>query len=106
MSSILSDIFQGFPYPENIALSSQLESIVRANGGIPATIGILRGVARIGFQAEELIELLTSAGDKDTIKVSRRDLGYICGLVLAHCTPYENKLQGLMRNLRASVERS
>ena len=71
----------GFPYPENIALSSHLESVVRLNGGIPATIGVLNGVAKIGFQPEELIELLESAGKESTIKLSRRDLGYICGLV-------------------------
>ena len=71
----------GFPYPENIALSSRLESIVRQNGGIPATIGILNGVAKVGFQTEELIELLHSAGSPTTVKVSRRDLGLVCGRV-------------------------
>lgn len=71
----------GFPYPENVALSSQLESLVRVNGGIPATIGILNGVARVGMEAEELIELVSSAGSKDTWKISRRDLGFISGLV-------------------------
>ena len=71
----------GFPYPENIALSSQVESVVRVNGGIPATIGVLNGVAKVGFSAEELIELAASAGKESTRKVSRRDLGYICGLV-------------------------
>ena len=72
----------GFPYPENVALSSHLESLVRVNGGIPATIGVLNGIARVGMQAEELIELVSSAGRSDTMKVSRRDLGYISGLVM------------------------
>ena len=71
----------GFPHPENIALSSRLESIVRQNGGIPATIGILNGVAKVGFQTEELIELLHSVGSSTTVKVSRRDLGLVCGRV-------------------------
>ena len=70
----------GFPYPENVALASHVESLVRVNGGIPAHIGILRGVARVGMQAEELIELVSTAGSKDTWKVSRRDLGFITGL--------------------------
>ena len=52
------------------------------NGGIPATIGVLNGVAKVGFEAEELIELMSSAGKTGTRKISRRDLGYICGLVL------------------------
>ena len=54
---------------------------MRANGGVPATIGILGGVAKVGLSAEELIELASTAQEKGALKVSRRDLGYICGLV-------------------------
>lgn len=54
---------------------------MRLNGGIPATIGVLNGVARVGLTPEEIIELTASAAKPDTKKVSRRDLGYICGLV-------------------------
>lgn len=71
----------GFPYPENTALASHLESLVRINGGLPATVGVLNGVARVGFGAEELIELTSSAGKAETRKVSRRDLGYLTGMV-------------------------
>lgn len=70
----------GFPYPENVALASLLESLVRQNGGVPATIGILNGKAHVGMQPEELIELISTAGSMDTRKISRRDLGYIGGL--------------------------
>ncbi|KAJ5962240.1 hypothetical protein N7501_007181 [Penicillium viridicatum] len=70
----------GFPYPDNIALATLLESVVRANGGVPATIGILGGVAKVGLSTEELIELASTAQDKSALKVSRRDLGYICGM--------------------------
>ncbi|KAI5271163.1 IdgA domain protein [Aureobasidium subglaciale] len=70
----------GFPYPDNIALASHLESIVRAGGGIPATIGILDGVARVGLDAEEVIRLAGAAGKPDTLKISRRDLGFACGM--------------------------
>ncbi|KAH7119023.1 Indigoidine synthase A like protein-domain-containing protein [Dendryphion nanum] len=69
----------GFPYPENVALASLLESVVRVNGGVPATIGILDGVARVGMTAEEIIRLTESAGKKNTLKLSRRDLSYVCG---------------------------
>jgi pseudouridine-5'-phosphate glycosidase/pseudouridine kinase len=65
-----------------VALSSHLESLVRVNGGVPATIGILNGQALVGMQADELIELVSSAGSKDTWKISRRDLGFIGGLGL------------------------
>ena len=72
----------GFPYPENVALASLLESVVRVNGGVPATIGILDGVARVGLDPEELIRLTESAGQSTTLKLSRRDLSYVCGLRL------------------------
>ena len=71
----------GFPYPDNVALASHLEMVVRTNGGIPATIGVLNGVARVGLSPEELIELASAAGKKETMKISRRDLPYITGLV-------------------------
>lgn len=71
----------GFPYPDNVALASLLESVVRVNGGVPATIGIYNGVARVGLDPEEIVELAASAEKKSALKVSRRDLGYICGLV-------------------------
>lgn len=63
-------------------MSSQLESLVRVNGGVPATIGILNGVAKVGMEAEELIEVLSKAGSPDVWKISRRDLGFIGGLVM------------------------
>ena len=72
----------GFPYPENVALASLLESVVRVNGGVPATIGILDGVARVGMDPEELVRLTASAGQPTTLKLSRRDLSYVCGLRL------------------------
>lgn len=72
----------GFPYPDNVALASLLESVVRTNGGVPATIAVFSGVARVGLGAEEIIELASTAKTKSALKVSRRDLGYICGLVI------------------------
>lgn len=73
----------GFPYPENVALASELETIVRINGAVPATIGILDGVARVGLSAEELIQLTSSVGKRDVLKISRRDLAFACGSRLA-----------------------
>ncbi|EXJ89504.1 serine/threonine protein kinase [Capronia epimyces CBS 606.96] len=72
----------GFPYPENVALSSHLESLVRVNGGVPATIGILNGKALVGMSPEEIIQLVSTTGDDNTWKISRRDLGFIGGLGL------------------------
>ncbi|KAF2436272.1 hypothetical protein EJ08DRAFT_685109 [Tothia fuscella] len=72
----------GYPYPQNVALASELESIVRIHGGVPATIGIFDGVARVGLDPEELIRLAASAGKDTTLKLSRRDLSYVLGLRL------------------------
>ncbi|KAL4806459.1 Indigoidine synthase A like protein-domain-containing protein [Aspergillus unguis] len=73
----------GFPYPDSVALASLLETVVRANGAVPATIGVVNGVARVGLLANELVELASTAEKKNALKVSRRDLGYICGLGMA-----------------------
>ncbi|RFU31299.1 hypothetical protein B7463_g5016, partial [Scytalidium lignicola] len=69
----------GFPFPNNVALALELESIVRKNGGVPATIGILDGVARVGLTENEIREVASAAGKPETMKVSRRDLPYILG---------------------------
>jgi hypothetical protein len=71
----------GFPYPENVALALDLENIVRAHGAIPATIGILNGLARVGLSSHEIKTLASGAGNPETMKVSRRDLPYILGMV-------------------------
>lgn len=83
----------GFPFPENTALASHLESVVRVNGGVPATIGVLNGVARVGLSAEELIELTAAAGKAETRKISRRDLAPILGLVIFSSTYYVSKIR-------------
>lgn len=70
----------GWPYPDNLTLASSLESLVRVNGGVPATIGILQGIARIGLGADELNQLVSSAGSANLFKVSRRDFGFVLGL--------------------------
>lgn len=73
----------GFPYPDNVALAKDLEYIVYKGGAIPATIGIIDGVARVGLNNTELTALASSAGKSVTMKVSRRDLPYILGMGIA-----------------------
>lgn len=71
----------GFPFPDNILLALDLERVVRSYGAIPATIGIIDGVARIGLTSEEIKILASGAGNPETMKVSRRDIPYILGMV-------------------------
>ncbi|KAF2173373.1 hypothetical protein M409DRAFT_15658 [Zasmidium cellare ATCC 36951] len=77
----------GFPYPDNVALSTKLESLVRENGGVPATIGILDGVARVGLDSKELDQLVSSPGSPNVWKLSRRDLGFVLGMKDAEGKP-------------------
>lgn len=63
-------ITHGLPRPENLELARDLERIVRENGAIPATIGILEGKIRIGLSESELERL---ANEDHVRKISRRD---------------------------------
>lgn len=64
-------ISHGMPYPKNVECALQVEKIIRDNGAIPATIGIIEGEPIIGMTPEE-IELFGKT--KGIAKVSRRDL--------------------------------
>lgn len=64
-------IAHGMPYPQNVETAAEVEAVVRKNGAVPATIGILGGRIKIGMTAEE-IEYMAHA--ENVLKVSRRDL--------------------------------
>jgi pseudouridine-5'-phosphate glycosidase len=64
-------ISHGMPYPENVAMATEVEAIVREHGAVPATVAVLRGVPRVGLSPDDL-ELLAS--DPTVVKVSVRDL--------------------------------
>jgi pseudouridine-5'-phosphate glycosidase len=64
-------ITHGMPYPRNVETAMSLERIIREEGAIPATIGIMRGEAVIGLSEAEIDEL---ASLTSVVKVSRRDL--------------------------------
>lgn len=68
-------ISHGMPYPQNVETALKVESIVRENGGVPATIAIMDGKLKAGLSHEE-IEKLGKEGLKVT-KASRRDLPYV-----------------------------
>jgi len=63
-------VTHGLPYPENIHLASEMESVVRKTGATPATVGVLEGKICIGMTSEQL-EKLASADPLH--KISRRD---------------------------------
>ncbi|EOD00686.1 pseudouridine-5'-phosphate glycosidase [Caldisalinibacter kiritimatiensis] len=67
-------ISHGMPYPQNVETAKKVEEIVRRNGAVPATIGIIDGKLKIGLNAEELEFMATS---DNIAKASRRDLPFI-----------------------------
>jgi pseudouridylate synthase len=67
-------ISHGMPYPQNVAMATEVEQIIRDGGAVPATVAVLGGAARVGLRPEDL-ELL--ATDENVAKVSLRDLPYV-----------------------------
>ena len=67
-------ISHGMPYPTNVAMANEVESIVRAGGATPATIAVLDGVCHVGLDEAQLEQLATS----DSItKATTRDLPWL-----------------------------
>ncbi len=67
-------ISHGMPYPKNVACALEVEKVIRENGAIPATIGIINGEPIIGMTNDEIEEF---GKRKGIVKCSRRDLPII-----------------------------
>lgn len=67
-------ITHGLPRPMNLDLARKLHNLVRAQGAIPATIGILEGEVLVGLSSEQLEAI---AGDPEADKASLWNLGAI-----------------------------
>ncbi len=65
-------ISHGMPYPQNVETALQVETVIRENGAVPATIAVLGGRLKAGLSHEE-IDYLGKAGTS-VAKASRRDL--------------------------------
>lgn len=63
-------ISHGFAYPENLDCARTCERVIREEGAVPATIGIVRGKIKIGLSEEEIVHF---AEHRDIPKCSRRD---------------------------------
>ena len=63
-------ISHGMPYPKNVETALAVEDVIRKNGAVPATIGIIKGRIKIGLTKDE-VEYMATA--KNVLKVSRRD---------------------------------
>jgi len=67
-------ISHGMPYPQNVAMAREVETIVRDHGAVPATVAVLSGVPLVGLADDELEFLGSHPG---VAKVSIRDLPYV-----------------------------
>ncbi|MEI8237888.1 MAG: pseudouridine-5'-phosphate glycosidase [Actinomycetota bacterium] len=67
-------ISHGMPFPQNVEMAAEVESIVRANGAVPATIAVLEGRCHIGLSADQLHQLATTSG---VYKATTRDLPWL-----------------------------
>jgi pseudouridylate synthase len=65
-------ISHGLPRPDNLELAREAEWAVRAEGAVPATIGVVGGTARIGLE-EDGLKLVATLDHIS--KLSARDLG-------------------------------
>lgn len=64
-------ISHGLPRPRNLKVARGIESVVRTQGAIPATIAIMDGRIRIGLNDDDLKYIAETESIK---KISRRDL--------------------------------
>jgi pseudouridine-5'-phosphate glycosidase len=64
-------ITHGLPYPQNVETALSMENIVRENGGVPVTIGVLAGKIKIGMTADEIERM---AKEENVFKAGVREL--------------------------------
>jgi pseudouridylate synthase len=67
-------VSHGLPRPDNLAVARCVEQVVRDNGAVPATIGVLDGVVQVGLDDDQLT---TIACRDDIRKASVRDLATV-----------------------------
>ena len=64
-------ITHGMPYPQNLEMARKVETVIRENGAVPATIAVLKGEIHVGLGDAQLEQL---AQTTDAVKTSSRDL--------------------------------
>ena len=65
-------ITHGMPYPQNLQMAGEVETIVRVSGAIPATVALMGGQIRVCLAPADLLELAETG--MRAAKASRRDI--------------------------------
>src|SRR5690625_1638886 len=60
-------ITHGLPEPRNLELAADVEAVIRNEGAVPATVGLLDGEAVIGLSADETRTLAAADADKASL---------------------------------------
>ncbi|MFC4601774.1 pseudouridine-5'-phosphate glycosidase [Cohnella hongkongensis] len=79
----------GLPHPHNLQTAIDMENMIRREGAVPATIGLLDGVIQVGLTEEEIERFATGSS---VSKTSRRDIPYL----LANRTMGATTISGTM----------
>ncbi len=66
-------ITHGMPYPGNLEMARSVETIIREEGAVPATIAVIDGVLHVGLDDATLEALAQTSG---AMKLSRADLAF------------------------------
>ena len=73
----------GMPYPDNIEFINKAEKCIIDKGVVPAVIAIINGRIHVGLDEKNLVFLCS---DKNIIKTSLRELGYVSAKKLSGAT--------------------
>lgn len=65
-------ITHGMPFPQNLDMARNVETVLRRHGAVPATIAIMDGKLRVGLSGDALERLARAGGS--AAKASRRDV--------------------------------
>jgi pseudouridine-5'-phosphate glycosidase/pseudouridine kinase len=71
---LLTSLRKGMPHPTNYECALSVESLIREQSSLPATIALIKGKIHIGLTPAELARLSDPAVNAKSIKLSRRDL--------------------------------
>lgn len=63
-------ITHGLPSPQNIKVALEVEEIIEQAGAVPATVGVMDGVVKVGLSESDIEQLATS---EDVEKIGPRD---------------------------------
>ncbi|XID91847.1 pseudouridine-5'-phosphate glycosidase [Paenibacillaceae bacterium WGS1546] len=79
----------GLPHPHNLQTAIDMQNIIRREGAVPATIGLLDGMIQVGLTEEQIERFATGSSAS---KTSRRDIPYL----LANRTMGATTISGTM----------